>query len=302
MGKKTSQSSAEAKEGKLKASGKPGSPIGEPPLMKVLYTNADVLTSPKMMELKTLVDQTQLKIIGVVEVKPKNFRTTLTTQKYSIPNYNLELHGLGAEDSGRGVVVYIHKSLSYTRLEMECQDKFIPDVISCEIKLAGSDKLMFTCVYRSPSEHSDQNGKFSNRGLPLRITNVTGRIMQGISRHIHYSVWEIMLFEDILDNSHVAKSNKRGSLWNWGHRMLGTYWYRATLVRRMWGRQLSYSSNWCHGRDGFWEAMRITMVPWESLIFWIVWGTMGAGGKAYTSPKPSQDMERASTAQALSSG
>ena len=29
---------------------------------------------------------------------------------------------------------------------------------------------------------------------------------------------------------------------------------------------------------------------------------MGAGGKAYTSPKPSQDMERVSIAQALSSG
>ena len=29
---------------------------------------------------------------------------------------------------------------------------------------------------------------------------------------------------------------------------------------------------------------------------------MGAGGKAYTRPKPSQDMERLSTAQALSSG
>ena len=45
--------------------------------MKVLYTNVDVLTDAKMMELKTLVDQTQPKIIGVVEVKPKNFRRTL---------------------------------------------------------------------------------------------------------------------------------------------------------------------------------------------------------------------------------
>ena len=155
MGKKTSHSSAEAKGGKPQASGKPGSPIGETALMKVLYTNADVLTGAKMMELKTLVDQTQPKIIGVIEVKPKNFRRTLTTQEYSIPDYNLELHGLGAEDSGRGLAVYIHKSLSYTRLEIECQDNFIPDIISCEIKLAGSEKLMFTCVYRSTSEHSD---------------------------------------------------------------------------------------------------------------------------------------------------
>ena len=165
MGKKTSHSSAEAKGGKPQASGKPGSLIGETALIKVLYTydtNADVLTGAKMMELKTLVDQTQPKIIGVFEVKPKNFRRTLTTQEYIIPDYNLELHGLGAEDSGRGLAVYIHKSLSYTRLEIECQDNFIPDIISCEIKLAGSDKLMFTCVYRSPSEHSDKNCKLND--------------------------------------------------------------------------------------------------------------------------------------------
>ena len=57
----------------------------------------------------------------------------------------------------------------------------------------------------------------------------------------------------------------------------------------MWGRWMSSSSRGCHGRDGCWEAIRITVVPWESLIFWRVLGTMGAGGKAYTRPKPSHD-------------
>ena len=83
--------------------------------------------------------------------------------------------------------------------------------------------------------------------------------------------------------------------------MLGMYWNSATLVSGIEGRRLSWSSNECHGRDGCWEASRITVVPWESLIFWRVLGTIGAGGKAYTRPKPSQDTERASTAQALSS-
>ena len=125
-----------------------------------------------------------------------------------------------------------------------------------------------------------------------------------IGRRIHFSVWEVMLmlFEDIPDKSHAARSNRRGSLWNWGRWMLGMYWNSATLVSGMGGRRLSCSSSGCHGRDGCWEAMRITVVLWESLIFWRVLGTMGAGGKAYTRPKLSQDMERASTAQALSSG
>ena len=99
---------------------------------------------------------------------------------------------------------------------------------------------------------------------------------------------------DITDNVQTARY--------WGRGMLGMYWNSATLVSIMGGRRLSCSSNGCHGQDGCWEATGITVVLWESLIFWWVWGTMGAGGKAYTRPKPSQDMERASTAQALSSG
>ena len=123
------------------------------------------------------------------------------------------------------------------------------------------------------------------KGLPLSIINVTWRITKRISRHIHYSIWEVMLFNDIPDNSHAARSNRRGSLWNWGCRMLGMYWYRATSVSGMWGLWLSSSRRGCHGRDGCWDAIRITVVPCEYLIFWRVLGTMGAGGKAYTSPK-----------------
>ena len=52
------------------------------------------------------------------------------------------------------------------------------------------------------------------KGLPLRVINVTGRITKRVSRHIHHSVWEIVLSEDIPDNVHAAGSNRRGSLWN----------------------------------------------------------------------------------------
>ena len=89
---------------------------------------------------------------------------------------------------------------------------------------------------------------------------------------------------------HAARSNSLGSLWNWG---------RRTLVSGMGGRRLSCSSS---GRDGCWETIRITVVPWESLIFWRVLGTIGAGGKAYIRPKASHYMERASKSQALLPG
>ena len=44
------------------------------------------------------------------------------------------------------------------------------------------------------------------KGLPLRIIDVTGRITQRISRHVYNCIWEIMLFQDVPDNSHVARS------------------------------------------------------------------------------------------------
>ena len=47
-----------------------------------------------------------------------------------------------------------------------------------------------------------------------------------------------------------------------------------------WGWRLSWSSRGCHGREGCREAMRITVVPWENLIFWRVFGIIRAGGKA----------------------
>ena len=59
------------------------------------------------------------------------------------------------------------------------------------------------------------------KGFPLRIINVTGRIPKRIGHHIHDSIWEVMLFEDISDKIHAATSNRQGSLWNWGRWMLG---------------------------------------------------------------------------------
>ena len=69
----------------------------------------------------------------------------------------------------------------------------------------------------------------------------------------------------------------------------------------MLGCSLSCNRSGCHGHDGCCDAMRITVNPRDILILSRVLGTNGAGGNAYITPKSSHDMERASTAQALSS-
>ena len=134
--------------------------------------------------------------------------------------------------------------------------------------------------------------------FPLRIVNIAWRISQWISCHVHYVLGEVMLSEDVADNSHAARSNRLGSLWYWGRRWLGMNWNSSTSSSGM--RVCNRSG--CHGRDRSCDSMRITVVPRDVLILSRVWGTIGAVGNAYISPKSSHNMERASTAQALLSG
>ena len=141
------------------------------------------------------------------------------------------------------------------------------------------------------------------KGLPLRVINVPGRISE--EDRLPYP--RQCLWSDAVSGYPGLMSMRLDPT---AQDLCGTEgvecWGCIGIVLRrsaVWeDADLSCSSNRCHGRDGCWEAARITVVPWESLIFWRVLGTMGAGGKTYTRPKPWQDMERASTTQALSSG
>ena len=92
-----------------------GPGFGRPKLsmIKVIYTNADVLTSAKLIELKNLIQENTPEIIAITEVKPKNFSRVLTPLEYQLQNYNLEFEGLTQEDGGRGIFIYIHESLQY---------------------------------------------------------------------------------------------------------------------------------------------------------------------------------------------
>ena len=94
--------------------------------------------------------------------------------------------------------------------------------------------------------------------FPLGIVNMTRRISKWIGCHFHYRFWELMLSEAFPDNSHVARSNSLGSRWNWGLRMLGTYWYSSTSGNRIRGRRLSCSRSGCQGPDRCWEAMAVS--------------------------------------------
>ena len=76
------------------------------PTIKVMFTNADQLTSSKMTELTYKIEEEKSLIIAVFEVKPKNARDC-TLKDCEIPNYSL--HPVNLENNtGRGIAVYSH--------------------------------------------------------------------------------------------------------------------------------------------------------------------------------------------------
>ena len=98
--------------------------------MNLLYTNADVLTRAKLMKLTIEINKDQPEIVAVVEAKTKIFKRILTAQDCTIPGFDLELHGLGADEKSGGVALYIHKSLSYTRLVVIGDDMYKPYIVA----------------------------------------------------------------------------------------------------------------------------------------------------------------------------
>jgi len=70
-------------------------------LIKILYTNADQLTTSKMTELKSRIQHENPLIIAICEVKPKNSDKIFD---YTIPGYSLHTVNLDT-NIGRGIAV-----------------------------------------------------------------------------------------------------------------------------------------------------------------------------------------------------
>ena len=72
-----------------------------------IYTNADCLTN-KISELRLQVKNHNPQIVGITEVKPKNFRYQLSNSEIALEGY--ELFGSNLQNkTGRGVCIYIYK-------------------------------------------------------------------------------------------------------------------------------------------------------------------------------------------------
>ena len=150
------------------------------PSMKVLFTNADQLTSSKMAELQIKVNQEKPHIVAVSEVKPKNRGKERTMEDYKISGYSLHPTNLD-ENAGRGIAVYTHSSIDKSVTQITLNQSF-EEACSIEVRLRGGDVLLFCCCYRSPTTtvSSAVNNEYLNRLLQtISKKNYTHRCIVG---------------------------------------------------------------------------------------------------------------------------
>lgn len=131
-------------------------------LLNIWFTNADVLTKDKISELKNeIICDTFPDIIAITEIKPKNYVRKLTEIDYKIDGYHFEPANLDNNDSTRGLAIYIHDSLKFTKVDpikILSDGKDTPKEIICiELQLYGKKKMLISNIYRSPNSDSNSN-------------------------------------------------------------------------------------------------------------------------------------------------
>ena len=168
------------------------------PKMKIMYTNADQLTTSKMTELRNLIERKQPLIVAVCEMKPKN-ASERSQKDYEIPNYTI--HPVNLDNgNGRGLAIYVHTSLEKSAIQLTTTKDF-DEACLVEIRLRGGDVLLFGCCYRSPTttELSGENNDKLNRLLKcISLKKYSHICIVGDFNYkaINWSSWTTTLSDD----------------------------------------------------------------------------------------------------------
>ena len=155
-----------------------------------MFTNADQLTTSKIIELRDLIQTEKPLLVAVSEVKLKN--SEHTEVDYNIPDFSL--HALNLDpDKGRGILVYTHSSLEKSSIQIDSIASF-DEACFLEIRLRNADRLLFGCCYRSLTKTtvSDTNNDKLNsfpRSLPSKKYTHKCLVGDFNYRKINWSSW-----------------------------------------------------------------------------------------------------------------
>ncbi|CAG2187314.1 unnamed protein product [Mytilus edulis] len=125
--------------------------------LRVLFSNVDTLSN-KRSEFEAHLSIEKPHIIGLCEIYPKNSMDKSISSMLNLADYEKYLPDKVGD---RGVVIYIHKSLTAFKVDILSESGF-NESVWCEVKLEGTDKLLLGCIYRSPSSVSCNNKKLND--------------------------------------------------------------------------------------------------------------------------------------------
>ena len=103
-----------------------------------MFLNADSLTN-KMAELNLLANDFNPHIIGVNEVLPKYYTRQIHPEEFGMEGYEMIVHPNVEQNTGRGSIMYIHKSIKYKQINMKIENKEFQEAIFAEIALNSLD-------------------------------------------------------------------------------------------------------------------------------------------------------------------
>ena len=151
-----------------------------------MFSNVDVLSRDKVLELSARLKTMDVSpsIIALQEVKPKRYRFERISEEYKLDEYESVECNISNEE-GRGMLMYIKKGISYNVVDLGsgyCE-------YCCIEVFCGSDTLLITSVYRSPSSDEDNNKRLFELFHVLSNRNENYKVIVGDYNfpHINWS-------------------------------------------------------------------------------------------------------------------
>ena len=127
--------------------------------IKVMYTNADVLTN-KIDLMKARCQVESPKVVAINEVKPKNQRFKVLPAEFNMEELGFDMFPNNIdEDRGRGQLLFVSKDLKAKRVYFESH---FEEVTCVKVDLKNKDKLLIVLIYRSPNS-DERNNSYLNK-------------------------------------------------------------------------------------------------------------------------------------------
>ena len=127
----------------------------------------------KRTELDAMIDLHKPAVIGIVEVKPKNFRYKIQESEIALPGYEL-FHNL--EEKGRGICLHVKQELKQTLVEL---DSTCQECVFTKCELIKGESLVLGLVYRSPSSSEENNAQLNSTIEHIVDTKPTHLVIVG---------------------------------------------------------------------------------------------------------------------------